>query len=92
MRPDVLTYLSNDTINKAKFYDHLTKTYHPVYTTEELQSIDSYNVFLGGPKALLTVDQHAEGFPTADQLRGLVKVGNIDFEGEMAVDTEGLCR
>ncbi len=56
VRPDVLTYLSNDTINKAKFYDHLTKTYHPVYTTEELQSIDSYNVFLGGPKALLTVE------------------------------------
>ncbi len=35
------------------------------------------------------LSQHAEGFPTADQLRGLVKVGNIDFEGEMAVDTEG---
>ena len=32
---------------------------------------------------------HAEGFPTADYLRSLVKVGNIDFEGEMDKDTEG---
>ncbi|WP_082632297.1 DUF1593 domain-containing protein [Algoriphagus resistens] len=35
------------------------------------------------------LSQHAEGFPTADHLRSLVKVGNIDFEGEMEVDTEG---
>lgn len=32
---------------------------------------------------------HAQGFPTADHLLGLVKVGNIDFEGEMSKDTEG---
>ncbi len=35
------------------------------------------------------LSQHAEGFPTADSLRSLVKVGNIDFEGEMEKDTEG---
>jgi hypothetical protein len=32
---------------------------------------------------------HAEGFPTADYLRSLIKVGNIDFEGEMDKNTEG---
>lgn len=32
---------------------------------------------------------HAEGYPTAEELLGLVKVGNITFEGEMAEDTEG---
>jgi Protein of unknown function (DUF1593) len=32
---------------------------------------------------------HAAGFPTADYLRSLIKVGNIDFEGEMAQNTEG---
>ncbi|PCJ94492.1 MAG: hypothetical protein COA50_12080 [Flavobacteriaceae bacterium] len=32
---------------------------------------------------------HAEGFPTADYLKSLVKIGNIDFEGEMDKDTEG---
>ncbi len=35
------------------------------------------------------LSQHAEGFPTADYLRSLVKIGNIDFEGEMEKDTEG---
>ncbi|MEZ4852467.1 MAG: DUF1593 domain-containing protein [Bacteroidia bacterium] len=33
--------------------------------------------------------QHAEGFPTAEYLRGLIRVGNIDFEGEMEKDTPG---
>lgn len=32
---------------------------------------------------------HADGFPTAENLRKLVKVGNIDFEGEMKQITEG---
>ena len=32
---------------------------------------------------------HAEGYPTADYLRSVIKVGNIDFEGEMEKDTEG---
>jgi hypothetical protein len=32
---------------------------------------------------------HAWGFPTATTLRSLIKVGNIDFEGEMDKDTEG---
>ena len=35
------------------------------------------------------LSQHAEGFPTADYLRSVVRVGNIAFEGEMEVDTEG---
>lgn len=32
---------------------------------------------------------HAEGYPTANYLRSVIKVGNIDFEGEMEKDTEG---
>jgi len=35
------------------------------------------------------LSQHAEGFPTADYLKSLVRVGNIDFEGEMEKDTDG---
>ncbi len=45
--------------------------------------IDAYG------KVYPNLSRHAEGFPTADYLRGLVKVGNIDFEGEMDKDTEG---
>lgn len=33
--------------------------------------------------------KHAEGFPKADYLNSLIRVGNIDFEGEMEKDTEG---
>lgn len=33
--------------------------------------------------------KHAKGYPTADELKKLVKVGNIDFEGEMEKETEG---
>ena len=32
---------------------------------------------------------HARGYPTPDHLKSLVRVGNIDFEGEMTKDTEG---
>ncbi len=33
--------------------------------------------------------QHAAGYPTAAYLRSVVQVGNIDFEGDMRLDTEG---
>ena len=33
--------------------------------------------------------KHAEGYPTADYLKSVVRVGNIDFEGEMDQDTDG---
>ena len=33
--------------------------------------------------------QHDKSFPTPAYLKSLVKIGNIDFEGEMEVDTEG---
>lgn len=33
--------------------------------------------------------QHADGYPSPTALMDLIKVGNIDFEGEMAKDTEG---
>ncbi len=36
-----------------------------------------------------TLSQHAPGYPTPAYLRSLVRVGNIDFEGEMSRNTEG---
>ncbi|TKT92793.1 DUF1593 domain-containing protein [Dyadobacter frigoris] len=33
--------------------------------------------------------KHAKGYPTPDYLKGIVKIGNIDFEGEMSANTEG---
>jgi Protein of unknown function (DUF1593) len=40
-------------------------------------------------KVYPTLSTHAQGYPTATHLRTLIKVGNIDFEGEMAQNTEG---
>jgi Protein of unknown function (DUF1593) len=40
-------------------------------------------------KVYSKLSTHAKGFPTAAHLKSLVKVGNIDFEGEMEKDTEG---
>lgn len=40
-------------------------------------------------KVYPTLSTHAKGFPTAEYLKSLIKVGNIDFEGEMEKDTEG---
>jgi hypothetical protein len=33
--------------------------------------------------------KHAHGFPTPEYLKSMVRVGNIEFEGEMEKDTEG---
>lgn len=33
--------------------------------------------------------KHAKGYPTPPYLKSLVRIGNIDFEGEMSRDTEG---
>jgi hypothetical protein len=33
--------------------------------------------------------KHSPDFPRADFLRSMIKIGNIDFEGEMAKDTDG---
>jgi len=35
------------------------------------------------------LNNHAKGYPSPAYLKGLVKVGNIEFEGEMEKDTEG---
>jgi hypothetical protein len=40
-------------------------------------------------KVYPNLSTHAKGFPTANYLRSLIKVGNIDFEGEMEKVTEG---
>jgi len=35
------------------------------------------------------LSKHAEGYPTPEYLQNIVRVGNIDFEGEMEKNTEG---
>jgi Protein of unknown function (DUF1593) len=52
-----------------------------VHWMQEL--IDAYG------KVYPNLTKNAKGFPTPAYLKSLIKVGNIDFEGEMDYDTEG---
>ena len=33
--------------------------------------------------------RHAEGYPTPEEVRGLIRIGNVGYEGEMEAPTEG---
>ncbi len=40
-------------------------------------------------KVYPNLKKHAEGYPTGEHLRSLIRIGNIDFEGDMEKNTEG---
>ncbi len=54
MTPDTLKYLHNDQIDKAKAIDKFEGKMN-IYDESSLGSIDSYNVFLGGAKAIIEI-------------------------------------
>lgn len=56
VKPDTITYLTNTLLNKAKVYHPITGEYTPVYTVNQLGSMDSYSVFANGPQPLLTIE------------------------------------
>lgn len=60
INPDKLVYLSNDVIDNAIVYDYEKGNYDSVYNLENLNNIDSYDVFLSGPKALLIIENNLQ--------------------------------
>ena len=54
--PDTLIYITNDIINEAIVYDPISKDRLSIYDTEQFGTIDSYNLFLSGPQAVLTIE------------------------------------
>lgn len=57
--PDTITYLvDNNTIN-TKVYDYEDKLYRKVYEEKDLNNIDSYDIFIGGAKALLIMENNS---------------------------------
>ena len=54
-----------------------------VGTTWMSEMIDKY------AKVYPNLVQHDPSYPTPEYLRSVIRVGNIDFEGEMSKDTEG---
>ena len=68
----------------------MTKTMYGAKTDLRWPGVEWMNPLLDAYEEVYPkLSQHAEGFPTAEYLRSVVRVGNIDFEGEMEVDTEG---
>ncbi len=61
MKPDTLTYLTNDTLNDCIVYNHETGKSGGIYDLSKLDSADPYEVYLYGAAALLTIENpHAE--------------------------------
>ena len=55
MKPDTITYLTNDLLNSIKVYSVEDKDLLDVYNVPELESLDPYSIYLNGPKAYLKI-------------------------------------
>lgn len=56
VEPDALRYLTNGTIASLRVYDYETGAEIPVYDLTLAAGRDGYEMFLGGTKALLTIE------------------------------------
>ncbi len=65
VEPDALRYLTNGTIAALRVYDYETGAEIPVYDLTLAAGRDGYEMFLGGTKALLTIENpNAENGPS----------------------------
>ena len=55
MKPDTITYLTNDLLNGVKVESVEDKDLLDVYNVSELESLDPYSIYLNGPKAYLKI-------------------------------------
>jgi len=76
------TLFTSEMPNTAKRYGKQTNLRWPG-TTWMQEYIGKYR------QVYQNLTKHAKGYPTPEYLLSKVKVGNIEFEGEMAKDTEG---
>ncbi len=66
-QPDNLVYLTNDMLAGCSVFDYETGQITGIYNREKFEGKDGYDVFLGGTKALLRIDN-----PSAETDRELV--------------------
>ena len=59
MQPDSICLLENDLLNQCSVYDHETGKTVGIYDREKLEGKDPYEVYLSGPKSLLTITNPA---------------------------------
>lgn len=53
---DELYYLDNSMLENCKVYDYETSSFIPVYDLEKTLGNDPYEMFLSGPKSLITIE------------------------------------
>ena len=56
INPDKLVYLNNSIIENCKVYDYEKQKYIKIYDDENFNNVDSYDVYLGGAKPLLSIE------------------------------------
>lgn len=56
LKQDTLKYLTNFEIENTTIFDYEKKSFRKVYEEEDLYHIDSYDIFLGGAKPLLILE------------------------------------
>ena len=67
LKPDNISYLTNDFLDNLEVYDAETDSNLPVYDLSKADGRDPYELFLSGAKSLLTVEN-----PDSTNERGLV--------------------
>lgn len=55
LKPDVMYYLTNKTIDDAVVFDYQSNEFGKIYATNLFSGMDSYDVFLSGAKPLITI-------------------------------------
>ena len=67
VQPDALCYLTSDALEECRVYDYETDQWGGVYDPERAEGDDPYELFLGGSKSLLRIEN-----PNAATDRGLL--------------------
>lgn len=67
VKPDTITYLSNETINNMEVYNYEKSQIEKIYQKDYLNHIDSYDIFLSGATPLLIINN-----PSANNNRELI--------------------
>ena len=60
VKADAITYLTSDTIQKTKVYNYEKKEFQPVYKKENINNIDSYDIFLDGATSVLILENEKQ--------------------------------
>ena len=56
MEPETIYYLRSDLLDACKVYQYEYSSYSDVYDMTKLESKDLYDIFLSGPRSLLTIE------------------------------------